>query len=188
MINEEHSIIWRRIDMPGHESVRIYNDSDGRYLDGAAIFFYKGQPCRLEYLIECDLDWQTTFVSVDGWVGNELIEFEIEVDGGTTWFLNGEEVPAVEGCVDIDLNFRPVTNVLPIQRLKPAVGESKSVRSAWLRFPTFALEPLEQIYTRVDDSTVRYESGGGQFTRELKVNESGLVTEYPDFWTLEGWR
>lgn len=172
--------------MAGHESARVYNDGDGWFLDGAAIFLYEGKPCRLEYLIQCDPDWQTAYVSVDGWVGSELIALEIEANQGGVWNLNGEEIAPVEGCIDIDLNFSPVTNILPIRRLKLEVGESKLVRAAWLRFPSFKLEALNQIYTRIDDTTFRYESGDGRFVRELTVNEAGLATDYPDFWTLEG--
>lgn len=171
--------------MPGHESARIYSDGDGWYLDGAAIFLHERRPCRLEYLIQCDTDWQTAFVSVDGWVGDEIIELEIEVNHGDVWNLNGEEVAAVEGCLDIDLNFSPATNLLPIMRLNIGVGESAAMKAAWLRFPSFRLELLEQTYTRLDKTTYRYESGGGSFVRDLKVNEAGLVTDYPDYWTTE---
>ncbi|NOT48881.1 MAG: hypothetical protein HOP17_14170 [Acidobacteria bacterium] len=184
-MNEEQSIIWRRLDMPGHESARVYSDGDGWYLDGAAVFLYERQPCRLEYLVQCDPDWQTAYVSVDGWVGSELIELEIEVNQGDVWSLNNEEIAVAEGCIDIDLNFSPITNLLPLRRLNLAVGESKKVRAAWLRFPSFKLEALDQVYTCIDETTVRYESGGGRFVAELKVNEAGLVTNYPDYWTIE---
>ena len=172
--------------MPGHESARVYDDGDGWYLDGAAIFLYEKKPCRLEYLIQCGSDWLTEFVSIDGWVGDEIVEIEIEVDRGDIWLLNGEEIAAAKGCIDIDLNFSPVTNLLPVRRLNLAIGESKTVRAAWLRFPSFQLEALDQIYTRIDETTIRYESGGGQFVTELKVNDAGLVTDYPHYWTLEG--
>lgn len=184
IMEEERSIIWRRLDMPGHESARVYGDPDGWYLDGASIFLHDGKPCRLEYLIQCDPDWQTTFVTIDGWVGDEVVEVEMSAseDG---WYFNEEEVAGFEGCADIDLNFSPLTNLLPIRRLNLAVGESRKVRAAWLRFPSFELEVLDQIYTRVDAKTVRYERLDGQFSAELKVNDAGLVTEYPGFWTLE---
>ena len=74
------------------------------------------------------------------------------------------------------------TNLLPIRRLNLAVGQRAIVRAAWLRFPTFNLEPLEQTYTRLDQQTYRYESGGGTFVAELKVNDFGLVTDYPGGW------
>src|SRR5438132_1248052 len=79
------------------------------------------------------------------------------------WRLNGTECPAVAGCIDVDLNWSPSTNLLPICRLGLAPGQEAGVRAAWLRFPSFTLEPLEQRYRRLDAATYRYESGGGAF-------------------------
>jgi len=185
-MNIDHSIIWRRLDIPGHETARIYGDGDRWYLDGAAIFVFEHKPCRLEYLIECGPDWRTAFVNIDGWVGDDLIEIEISVSDRGGWVLNGEKIAAVRGCSDIDLNFSPVTNLLPIRRLNISAGELKKVRAAWLRFPSFDLEPLDQIYTALDETTVLYESGSGtRFTTELKVDGTGLVVEYPGYWKSE---
>ncbi|HEY0592524.1 MAG TPA: putative glycolipid-binding domain-containing protein, partial [Thermoanaerobaculia bacterium] len=69
-----------------------------------------------------------------------------------------------------------------------AVGSEATVRAAWLRFPSFRLEPLEQTYRRTAPSTWRYESAGGRFARDLTVREDGFVTSYPDFWVAEGRR
>ena len=183
---EEQTILWRRVDTSGHESARVYCDEDGWYLDGAAIFLHEGVPCRLEYLIECDTEWRTMFASIDGWIGEDVVEHEIEVDEDGVWLLDGEEIPDVAGCLDIDLNFSPITNLLPLRRLDLSVGTVKKVRAAWLRFPSFGLEPLEQTYTRIDESTVKYESRDGEFVRTLTVNKAGLVLEYPDYWIVEG--
>ena len=182
---EDHSILWRRLDTSGHESARVYGDEDGWYLDGAAIFLHEGSPCRLEYLIECDPDWRTRSATIDGWVGEDIIEIEIAVSEEGVWYLNDEEIEAVEGCDDIDLNFSPITNLLPVRRLEIQSGGKEPVSAAWLRFPSFTLERLDQTYARLDDSTVRYESRDGKFTRELKVNAAGLVLNYPDFWIAE---
>ena len=181
----EQSILWRRIDTAGHEAARIYGDDDGWYLDGAAIFLHEGNPCRLEYLIECDAEWRTTTATIDGWVGDEVIAHEIVVSEDGIWYVDEIEIKAVEGCVDIDLNFSPITNLLPMRRLALAGGESKTVTAAWLRFPSFELERLDQTYTRLDEITVKYESRGGEFVRTLKVNSDGLVLEYPDYWMAE---
>jgi hypothetical protein len=54
------------------------------------------------------------------------------------------------------------------------------VRAAWLRFPNFQLEPLAQVYRRVDAETYRYESAGGRFVTELRVNAAGLIISYPN--------
>ena len=114
-----------------------------------------------------------------------MIAHEIEVSEGGIWYLDDEEIKDVNGCVDIDLNFSPITNLLPLRRLELKNGEPKSVSAAWLRFPSFNLERLDQTYTRLDESTVKYESRDGKFVRNLKVNTDGLVLDYPDYWIAE---
>lgn len=92
------------------------------------------------------------------------------------------EIPAVAGCLDVDLAFTPATNLLPLRRLGLAVGESREMTAAWVCFPDLSVEPLAQRYTRLDEHRVRYESLGGTFTAELEVDELGLVVSYPPLW------
>jgi hypothetical protein len=84
-----------------------------------------------------------------------------------------------------DLNFSPSTNLLPLKRLGLAVGQEAKVRAAWLRFPSFDLKPLDQLYRRTGEATYRYESAGGVFVAELEVNGVGFVTHYPGFWQAQ---
>lgn len=176
------TILWRWMDRPGHEAARLAQAGGEWHLAGTSVFAHEGAPCRLDYRIVCDAEWRTVRARVDGWVGARSIEYEIEVDGEGRWRLNGEVVPGVEGCVDIDLNFSPSTNLLPIRRLRLEIGGEGAVSAAWLRFPSFALERLDQSYRRTGELTYRYESAGGEFVRDIEVNEAGLVTRYPDFW------
>ncbi len=178
-------ILWHRLDQPGHESARLVHKEGNWHLEGTAVFAYNHQPCRLDYLVVCNSAWETRSGRVSGWVGDELVEIELSVDSSHRWFLDRVERLEVAGCIDLDLNFSPSTNLLPIRRLGLAVGQEREVRAAWLRFPGFTLEPLDQSYRRVDVTTYRYESAGGKFVRELGVNEVGFVTSYPDFWHVE---
>ena len=70
-------------------------------------------------------------------------------------------------------------------RLGLAVGGEAEVEAAWLRFPSFELEPLPQVYRRLGESVYRYESAGGKFVADLEVNQAGFVTNYPGFWQAE---
>jgi hypothetical protein len=181
----EETILWQRLDRPGHETARLSRQEGGWDLSGTAVFAHEGRPCRLDYSILCDPAWRTTQARVDGWVGSETIRIEISAGSSARWWMNGSEILEVNGALDIDLNFSPSTNLLPIRRLDLAVGEEASVRAAWLRFPNFALEPLEQSYRRLPESKYRYESAGGRFVAELGVNASGFVTLYPGFCQAE---
>ena len=181
----DQSIIWRRLDKPGHESARLFWLDTHWYLNGSAVFVDDGQPCRLDYLLECDSDWHTLSGKVTGWVGDTIIEVETSVDSNHRWLLNGEPCPEVEGCIDLDLNFSPSTNLLPIRRLNLEVGQDATVRAAWLRFPSFKLELLDQLYRRTESWSYRYESAGGSFVANLEVNDVGFVTHYPNLWQIE---
>jgi len=161
----------------------LSNDSRWR-LEGVSIFTFDDHPCRLDYVIDCDPRWSTIGAEVSGWVGEERVDIEVSVDGGR-WTISGRESLGVNGCTDIDLSFSPATNLLPIRRLELEVGTEAPVRAAWLRFPSFRLEPLDQVYRRLDAGTYRYSSGGGKFVADLKVNAAGFVTLYPDFWVAE---
>ncbi|HKP76986.1 MAG TPA: putative glycolipid-binding domain-containing protein [Longimicrobiaceae bacterium] len=179
------SILWRRLDLPGHESARLERAGDGWSLAGASVFTYEGRLCRLYYEVRCDGAWRTTGARVAGFVGDEAVEVLLDVGADGGWTKNGEPCPQVEGCIDVDLNFSPSTNLLPIRRLRLEVGQEAEVRAAWLRFPSFALEPLPQRYLRTGDDAYRYESGGA-FVRDLTVNDAGFVTHYPGFFEADG--
>ena len=178
-------MLWRRLDQPGHESSRLEHDQARSLLAGTAVFAYERQACRLDYTIECDREWRTVSAKVAGWIGEVTVGVNIVVDAQRRWTLNGVECSQLAGCLDLDLNFSPSTNLLPIRRLALPVGERADVRAAWLRFPTFSLEPLDQVYHHVADTTYRYESAGGAFVAELRVDSAGFVTHYPNLWQQE---
>jgi hypothetical protein len=144
------SILWRRLDHPGHESARLFYQADSWSLQGTAVFSHEQLPCRLNYRIVCDSRWQTRLARVDGWVGDSPREIVITVNPEQRWLLNEDECAEVAGCIDLDLNFSPSTNLLPIRRLSLGVGQETEVRAAWLRFPSFQLEPLVQVYRRIN--------------------------------------
>ena len=107
---------------------------------------------------------------------------ELSVDAAKRWRTPSGEIPAVAGCVDVDVSFSPSTNLLPIRRLGLAVGESAEVVAAWILLPELEVKPLPQRYTRIGERRYRYESRGGAFSVELDVDEAGLVLDYPPFW------
>ena len=178
-------MVWKRHDLPGHEVCRILQRDVGWEVAGVAVLVSERQACRLDYIIDCDSRWLTRSATVSGWIGDQTVDATVVRDTGGQWHLNGRQIEEVAGCSDIDLNFSPSTNLLPIRRLELAVGETARVRAAWLRFPSFALEPLDQTYTRLESERYRYESAGGQFVAEVTVDGMGLVINYGDLWSRE---
>ena len=176
------SILWQGFAFPGHEACRLFSEASRWHVEGAALFSHEQRPCRLEYQVLCDEGWRTLSAKVEGWVGNTVVGVQIRTNPNQHWWLNEVEQPDVRGCIDIDLNFSPSTNLLPIRRLDLAVGKTAEVQAAWLRFPSFELQLLPQQYRRLDETTYRYESAGGRFVADLKVDRSGFVVDYPGIW------
>ena len=179
-----HAIVWRRVDKPGHEYCRLTNTEAGARLTGVAVLSNDNTPHCIEYEINCDPTWRTLRCRLADNSTAVRTDWEIRRDG-QIWLMNGVEVPAVAGCEDIDLGFSPATNMLPIKRIPMRVGQIAKVRAAWVRFPEFTLEPLDQSYARIAENVYRYESNGGKFRRELKIDENGFVIDYPELWVAE---
>lgn len=169
-------VVWRRLDIPGHDACRIV----GQTLEGSAVL--AEPPAALWYRVVCDAAWRTRSARVTGWIGARDVDVTIEVREGR-WFLGDVPQPQADGCIDVDLNFSPSTNTLPIRRLRLAIDESAEVRAAWLRFPELTLERLDQTYIRTGGRTWQYTSG--DFTADLEVDGEGLVLEYAGLWIRE---
>jgi hypothetical protein len=184
-MDKAHSIVWRRQDQLGLEFAKLIGIDSEWYLTGTVVIVNDRVPCELRYRVVCDPHWRTESVDLRGTLGVQPVSIQIANDAQLGWVMNGGLCAGLDGCTDVDLAFTPATNTIPIRRLSLQVGESADVSAAWLRFPTMALERLEQRYTRLSESTYRYESAGGAFVRELTVTADGFVQEYPGLWRAE---
>lgn len=180
-----HTVLWRRLDLPGHEIAYLRRHEQGWALSGTAIFTHEQQPCKLDYVIYCDESWHTIAANVTGQVSNREVDLSVAANEKNQWRVNGSECKAVSGCIDVDLGFSASTNLLPIRRLALEVGDEAEVRAAWLPFPSLSLQPLEQLYRREARTKYRYESRGGRFVRSLDVDSEGFITNYPGLWVAE---
>jgi hypothetical protein len=184
-LNSCATVVWRRLDREGHEAARVASTASGWSLSGVVVVTDSARPCRLDYVISCDRGWRTERCVVTGFVGERDIRIDVARNAGGAWTVDGAPVAHLHRCEDIDLAFSPVTNLLPIRRLRLATGASALVRAAWLRFPELTMDVLEQTYTRLTPDRYLYESAGGTFRRELSVDASGFVLEYPGIWIAE---
>ncbi|MBA3948235.1 MAG: putative glycolipid-binding domain-containing protein [Herpetosiphonaceae bacterium] len=182
---EHATILWRCLDVAGHDVAELRSSSDGAHLSGVTVRAYTDLPCRLEYTITCDARWRTTRCLLTGHIGGAPLTLNVHHSAAGEWRVDGAVVANLAGCEDVDLGFSPATNLLPIRRLGLAVGQHAKVRAAWVRFPELTVEVLEQEYTRVSSEHYQYQSAGGAFQRELTVDPAGFIIDYPGFWRAE---
>ncbi len=179
------TILWRRLDTPGHDACRLEQTDSGWRVDGAAAFRHDGLPARFAYRIACNAEWRMLEGAVQGWVGGHEIDLRVgrTVDG--VWMLNGREVPDLDGCTDLDLGFTPATNLFQLRRVALRVGEVAAVPVAWLDVPAGIFEVLHQRYERRTEAVYWYEAPRFNYTAFLEVRPVGFIIKYPGLWEAE---
>ena len=178
-------IVWQRLDVPGLEWAEIDRGVDASRLAGTAVVVQDGVGHRLEYAIELDAVGCTRSVHLDAWVGAAApLRIDLRADGHGRWERDGLIVIDSPACLDVDLGFSPLTNSLPIWRLRLAPGTSRDIETAWLRFPGLDLIRGAQTYERVADRSWRYRSAG--FEAPIEVDAAGLVATYGGYWQVVG--
>jgi uncharacterized protein len=85
------SVLWRRLDLPGHEIGRIMLRNDRWELSGTAVFAHEHRPCKLDYVVACDSVWRTISARVQGVIGDREIDLNVLVDAEQRWYRNGAE-------------------------------------------------------------------------------------------------
>jgi hypothetical protein len=131
------------------------------------------QPYRLDYRLDASDGFRTRSLdlalTLDGGERRTLV---VAPDGGE-W---------VDGALDCDLGFSPLTNAMPVARtgLRDRPGAEDFVM-AWVSVPDLEVRSSAQRYEHVRPGVVRYVDRGefDGFTAELAFDEDGLVVDYP---------
>jgi len=180
------SILWRRLDTPGHDACRLDRSAAGWRLEGTAVFRHEGVPAQLAYYVTCDLAWRPQQGRVLGWLGAESLEFNIARTRAGEWTLNGSVVPNVGDCIDLDFGFTPATNLLQLRRLALDEGQAADAPAAWLSaLSGGTLELLPQRYERRAAATYWYEAPSVGYAALLDVAPTGFILRYPGLWEAE---
>ncbi len=177
-------ILWRRLDLPGHDTCRIWAEGDRVGLDGTAVWLDASGPAHLSYFVTCDESWITRSARVQGRVGGRDLTLSIHRNVSGAWTMAGEELPEFHGLREIDLGFTPATNTLPIRRMRQQRREAEDVAAVWLDPSDWSLKRLAQHYARTQDAWT-YASPRHDFQAELRVDSDGFVTDCPDLWIEE---
>jgi hypothetical protein len=131
------------------------------------------------YRIRCDRAWRVRKVEISE-IGSDH-QTELESDGAGKWMDgSGTALPRLSGAIDVDISITPFTNTLPIRRLKLRRGESAEILAVYLQLPGLDIATDRQRYTCLEYARrYRYESLESDFTREIEVDDNGLVVTYP---------
>ncbi|WP_305787772.1 putative glycolipid-binding domain-containing protein [Symbioplanes lichenis] len=200
------SLFWERRDTTGAEHV-LADTRAGLVAKGTALAV---DPIAYTatYELRTDPDWVTTSLDVSAAGAGWKRTVRLEADGGRWRVTTHEEgdldsalaatgharagLAGIEdpdlllGAYDVDLTGSPLTNTLPIRRLKlqtEGTGVAHRISVAWVRLPSLEVIQADQIYTALGDGKVRYASE--TFSADLTVDEDGFVRDYPGMAALK---
>lgn len=168
---------WQDASGTGLEDLELLLSHQGGVASGR-VQGPKGAPFQLEYTVEFDAQWRTRKVfALERLSGRSLL---LRADGMGCWRdQDNVELVELSGAIDVDLSATPFSNTLPIRRLRPEIGESFEIVTAYISVPELTLQADPQRYTRLAETRYRYESLDSDFQAEISVDEMALVTEYP---------
>lgn len=173
----------------GFECAWLRGHRDGHRLVGHTTAREDGVSWSVGYRIDVDGRWHTVSADLVEIVGGRETHCVVESDGAGHWFLDGVEVPDVEGCLDIDLESSALTNTIFLHRVQPSSGDVHPAPAAYVRCAPLRLERLEQTYrlaatpapasVPADEVLLEYTSPAFGTYAVLRFDRYGLVTDYP---------
>jgi hypothetical protein len=178
-MGKRRRILWQGLIAPSMERFVAAGTEGGFQLSGLILQAHQDAPYVVRYSIEVDKGWRTRAAQVE--VENDgQHRIALAADGAGHWWRDGGRLPALDDCLDVDVEWSPSTNTLPTRRLGLALGETEMVAAAWVRFPSLEVQRLDQSYERIDERRYRYRSG--RFSADLLVDEDGMVLQYGVNW------
>jgi len=171
------AVRWASLEGDGIEHLTVERSGDGIVVESAVVGQRYGRAYGVAYRLVCDPRWRVTYAVLKVMGGGTL---ELHGDGAGHWRDGaGEALPALDGCIDIDIAATPFTNALPIGRLALARGERQPIDVVYVSVPDLTATRVEQAYTCIEPGRrYRYEGIFRNFTAEMDVDDDGLVIDY----------
>lgn len=176
-------LIWRSEETPGFEHVRIdESHPEWTVFDSMFVREHEGEVRRGGYTLVVDKAWRTLElrIMVEQAPGSMIAQHLLASSDGSWTDADNNPIPELDGCIDVDIQWSPLTNTLPVRRLDLQQGQEVDIRVVYIGLPEFGIRPMTQTYSRVDASRVRYQSETRTFVRDLVVDDEGYVVDYPD--------
>lgn len=169
---------WVPEEGVGLEHLELRDTEQGFLAAGMVIGSRYAARYGLFYEIELARDWTVRAVRLASPDGARML---LSADGAGHWFdAEGRPLPALDGCIDVDLTASCFTNTIPIRRLGERLRERQRIDVAYIRIPDMTVEKQEQAYTMAGTpDRYRYEGVASHFEAMLKVDGDGFVTDYP---------
>lgn len=156
------ALVWSGVEEPLFEVAFVEVD-DGLKAHGTQL----GAAYRLSYEIETD----SAFVT-------DRFAAECDTADGSNRIELRRGVELADDTLDVDLQFSPLFNSLPVLRDHLlGGGVARTYTMAFVLVPELRVTPSQQEYIPLEPGLVRYRSG--TFSADIRFDAEGFVEDYP---------
>ena len=178
-------VIWRRLDLPGHDAAQLESTDEGWLLSGSAVFNHHFGPACINYSVAVDHLWKSQRGTVQGFMAGKTFSHVI-TRASDGWYLDDTLIKGLEHLQDIDYGFTPATNVLQLRRVAIPLGKAMDLPVVWFDADATTLTELPQRYERLTETTYRYSAPTVGYHGQLELlSRNGFVKSYPHLWAIE---
>jgi uncharacterized protein len=175
---------WRHVDTrDGFETTFFTRRGSDTVIEGHTTAVEDGVAWAVRYAIVVDDRWCARSATIEGRTAKGACSIVLQALDVERWQVDGRHRPELDGCLDIDLESSACTNTLPIQRLRPDVGQHFGSPAAYVRASDLSVMRLDQDYRRLDSvnglDRFWYYSPSFDFECELAFDAAGLIIDYP---------
>jgi hypothetical protein len=173
------ALAWTGLEEWLAEHAQIDLGEDGILATGVQLGV-EPEPYLVEYRLDAPTDWITRRLDINASGAGWRRSLSLEHDGHGRWTVDGERRADLDGALDCDLEFSPLTNLMPIRRsgLHERAGAADFVM-AWVSVPDLQVHASPQRYEHVRPDVTRFVSLDSDFRAELELDADGLVVRYP---------
>lgn len=177
------NIIWTGIYYHSIENCLLTNSDLGNEIISTIVGNYERQIYKVDYHLKTNKDWETTFLTLRTRFDNSEELTTLEKKDGI-WLLNNKPNAELKNVFDIDISLTPFTNTLPINRLKLKNNKRKIIEVLYFDILSKEVKPVKQIYKRLKADLYVYENYDKSFKADIKIDEQGLVFDYPELFEM----
>ncbi|MBD2756657.1 putative glycolipid-binding domain-containing protein [Spirosoma validum] len=174
------TVVWQAIQWTGLEYFILTPAEGGLLADGQLIGMYEGRPYSLHYQIRIDNRWAVREVIIRSDAANDVL-IQLTTNGRGEWYdREGNLLPELAGCIDVDLTLSPFTNTLPIRRLRFLSEQPQQINVVYIDLPAGKISSVSQLYIRLTDDCYRFQQPDSSFSADLPVDADKMVIDYPN--------
>jgi hypothetical protein len=173
------NLLWSGREYHSLENCLVKISNFGVDIHSHIVGQYKDWIYYLEYQLQTNAAWETTNCRVKSQLGDRTTFLELESDAKGNWLVNGKRAEKFKECRDIDISLTPLTNTLPINRLKMETGSTLQIETIYLDILEQKLQTARQLYRMVSQFEYHFENVPKDFEADILVDKDGFVVDYP---------